>query len=122
MTKILESILAMIQKNGFLAMFTGGIVEQIIVPIPSPIITMAGGALLIDQGLPIFETIFSILSKFLFLTPLAQSLAPVWFILLPILEANPFWIILVSILASPGNLLKVSKKISKKLSEMNYLF
>lgn len=63
MTKILESILAMIQKNGFLAMFTGGIVEQIIVPIPSPIITMAGGALLIDQGLPIFETIFSIFIK-----------------------------------------------------------
>jgi len=63
MTKILESILTMIQKNGFLAMFTGGIVEQIIVPIPSPIITMAGGALLIEQGLPIFETIFSIFTK-----------------------------------------------------------
>lgn len=63
MTKILESILAMIQKNGFLAMFTGGVVEQIIVPIPSPIITMAGGALLIEQGLPIFETIFSIFTK-----------------------------------------------------------
>lgn len=44
-------------------MFTGGIVEQIIVPIPSPIITMAGGALLIEQGLPIFETIFSIFTK-----------------------------------------------------------
>jgi len=63
MTKILDSILAMIQKNGFLAMFTGGIVEQIIVPIPSPIITMAGGALLIEHGLPIFETIFSIFTK-----------------------------------------------------------
>ncbi len=63
MTKILESILAMIQKNGFLAMFTGGVVEQIIVPIPSPIITMAGGALLIEKGLPIFETIFSIFTK-----------------------------------------------------------
>ena len=63
MTKILESILSMIQKNGFLAMFTGGIVEQIIVPIPSPIITMGGGALLIEQGLPIFETIFSIFTK-----------------------------------------------------------
>jgi len=63
MTKILESILIMIQKNGNLSLFLGGFIEQIIVPIPSPIITMAGGAFLIAQNLPIFETIWQIFIK-----------------------------------------------------------
>ncbi|MBU3935231.1 VTT domain-containing protein [Patescibacteria group bacterium] len=63
MTKILESILALIHQNGLLAMLGGGFVEQIIVPIPSPIITMAGGALLITHTLPIFETIWQIFIK-----------------------------------------------------------
>lgn len=48
--EILNKILEMIQKNGNLAMFLGGLIEQIIVPIPSPIITMAGGAFLISQN------------------------------------------------------------------------
>ena len=63
MTKILESILKLIQTNGNLSMFLGGFIEQIIVPIPSPIITMAGGAFLINIGLPIFETIWQIFVK-----------------------------------------------------------
>lgn len=46
-----------------MAMFLGGLIEQIIVPIPSPIITMAGGAFLIEAGLPIFETIWQIFTR-----------------------------------------------------------
>ncbi len=63
MTKILEAILSLVHQNGLLAMLGGGFIEQIIVPIPSPIITMAGGAFLISHTLPIFETIWQIFIK-----------------------------------------------------------
>lgn len=63
MEHILNSILEMIKTNALLAMFGGGFIEQIIVPIPSPIITMAGGALIIERNLPIFEAIWQIFNK-----------------------------------------------------------
>jgi len=63
MTQILQSILDMVKTHGLLAMFIGGVVEQIIVPIPSPIITMSGGAFLIPTGLPIFQTIWEIITQ-----------------------------------------------------------
>lgn len=63
MTQILQSILDMIKSHGPLAMFVGGIIEQIIVPIPSPIITMSGGAFLIDPNLPFFQTIWEIITQ-----------------------------------------------------------
>jgi len=63
MEQILNSILALIKTNALLAMFGGGFIEQIIVPIPSPIITMAGGAFIIDRNLPIFEAIWQIFNK-----------------------------------------------------------
>ncbi|MFA5828625.1 MAG: VTT domain-containing protein [Candidatus Shapirobacteria bacterium] len=63
MTHILNSILDLIKTNALLAMFGGGFIEQIIVPIPSPIITMAGGALIVDRNLPIFEAIWQIFNK-----------------------------------------------------------
>ncbi|RLC34758.1 hypothetical protein DRH14_02240 [Candidatus Shapirobacteria bacterium] len=63
MQQILNSILALIQNNGLLAMILGGFIEQIIVPIPSPIITMAGGAFLVDLNQAFFDTIFQIFTK-----------------------------------------------------------
>lgn len=63
MQHILQYILDLVQHNGLLAMIIGGFVEQIIVPIPSPIITMAGGAFLVAHGLPIFETFWQIIIK-----------------------------------------------------------
>jgi len=63
MTQILQFILNMVQTHGFLAMFLGGLVEQIIVPIPSPIITMSGGAFLITHGFSFFQTIWEIISQ-----------------------------------------------------------
>lgn len=61
--QILDKILELIQKNGNAAMFLGGLIEQIIVPIPSPIITMAGGAFLISQNLDFFETMWELFTK-----------------------------------------------------------
>lgn len=39
-----------IRHNGSLSVFLGGIFEEIIVPIPSPLVSMAGGAFLITRG------------------------------------------------------------------------
>ncbi|MDD4106794.1 MAG: VTT domain-containing protein [Candidatus Shapirobacteria bacterium] len=63
MTEILQKILSMVQTHGSLSMFIGGVVEQIIVPIPSPIITMSGGVFLVSRSLPILQLIWEILAK-----------------------------------------------------------
>ncbi len=63
MTQILQIILDMVKTHGSLSMFIGGIVEQIIVPIPSPIITMSGGAFLISHNVSIFQALLEIISK-----------------------------------------------------------
>ena len=63
MTQILQFILDMVKTHGFLSMFLGGVIEQVIVPIPSPIITMSGGAFLISAGTPFFQAIWEIISK-----------------------------------------------------------
>jgi len=39
-----------IQTNGVLSIFIGGIIEEIFVPIPSPLVSMAGGAFLLNQS------------------------------------------------------------------------
>lgn len=63
MTQILQIILDLVKTNGLLAMFLGGIIEQIIVPIPSPIITMSGGAFLVSKNTAIFQAIWEIICK-----------------------------------------------------------
>jgi membrane protein DedA with SNARE-associated domain len=63
MEQILTFILELVKNNGLLAMALGGFIEQIIVPIPSPIITMAGGAFLIGHDLHFFEAIWQIIAK-----------------------------------------------------------
>jgi membrane protein DedA with SNARE-associated domain len=39
-----------IRENGSLSVFIGGIIEEIVVPIPSPLVSMAGGAFLVEKG------------------------------------------------------------------------
>lgn len=50
--QITNWIISSIGNNGSLAIFLGGLIEQVIIPIPSPLITMAGGFLLIPQDIP----------------------------------------------------------------------
>ena len=38
-----------IQNNGSLSIFIGGFLEEVVVPIPSPLVSMAGGALLVGE-------------------------------------------------------------------------
>jgi len=63
MEDILNYILGLVQTHGLLSMFLGGLIEQIIVPIPSPIITMAGGAFLIGHNQPVFEIIWQVFTR-----------------------------------------------------------
>lgn len=63
MTQILNTILAMVKTHGPLSMFIGGIVEQIIVPIPSPIITMSGGVFLISKQGNFLNILWQIITR-----------------------------------------------------------
>lgn len=46
-----------IRSNGGLSIFIGGIIEEIFVPIPSPLVAMAGGAFLIVKGEAVFPSL-----------------------------------------------------------------
>ena len=64
-------IITAIGTNGSMAIFLGGLIEQVIIPIPSPLITMAGGFLLIPQNIPFLE----VLKEALFSVVLPYTLA-----------------------------------------------
>ena len=51
MTEIIDWIMALMRSNGPLSVFVGVMLEQIIVPIPSPLIVMGAGAILIDPSI-----------------------------------------------------------------------
>ncbi len=55
--RLIEKIIAGIGSRGPLAVFIGGLVEQIIIPIPSPLITMSGGFLLIPKEVSFFTAL-----------------------------------------------------------------
>jgi membrane protein DedA with SNARE-associated domain len=52
-----------IGENGILAVFLGGITEQVVIPIPSPLIAMASGFLLVAKDLPLGEALGQIFFK-----------------------------------------------------------
>ena len=54
-------ILAVLQAYGPLSVFVGIIIEEIIIPIPSPIVPMAAGALLVPAALPPLEAALHVL-------------------------------------------------------------
>ena len=56
-------IMALLQAHGAAAVFVGVIIESIIVPIPSPLIIMGAGALLIEPGLAWGAALPAILTK-----------------------------------------------------------
>jgi membrane protein DedA with SNARE-associated domain len=58
---ITQWIMELMRTHGQLSVFIGVIVEQIIVPIPSPLIVMGAGALLISPGLSIPSALLQIL-------------------------------------------------------------
>ncbi len=61
--QITNWIIVSIGDNGPLFIFLGGLIEQVIVPIPSPLITMAGGFLLIEQNVSLLQAVQEVLFK-----------------------------------------------------------
>ena len=60
MMGLIDKIFAAIKTHGMISVFLGGIIEEIIVPIPSPLICMGAGYLLIEPNLSFeFFAIFS---------------------------------------------------------------
>ena len=60
-SEITQWIMALMRAHGQLAVFIGVMIEQIIVPIPSPMIIMGAGAILILPGLSVPEAFLQIL-------------------------------------------------------------
>ncbi len=55
-----EIIVAWVQDLGWIGVLAGILVESVIAPIPSPLIPMAAGAILIPDGLNVFEAAIQI--------------------------------------------------------------
>ncbi|MFB6245591.1 MAG: DedA family protein [Candidatus Nanohaloarchaea archaeon] len=51
-----HELITLIQNHGVLAVVAGALIEEIVVPIPSPVIPMAAGAFLIPPGAGALET------------------------------------------------------------------
>ena len=60
-SEITQWIMGLMRAHGQLSVFVGVMIEQIIVPIPSPMIIMGAGAILILPGLSIPEAFLQIL-------------------------------------------------------------
>jgi hypothetical protein len=54
-------VMELMANNGQLSVFVGVMIEQIIVPVPSPLILMEAGALLISPGLSVPNAFLQIL-------------------------------------------------------------
>lgn len=89
MEHLLQGILNLVQTHGLLAMIIGGLVEQIIVPIPSPIITMAGGAFLTYPNIPIFEAIWQVFTQVTLPYSLAATLGTSFVFLIAFYGGKP---------------------------------
>lgn len=67
MFKIVDQItnwlISAIGENGVWAIFGGGMIEQVIIPIPSPLIAMAGGFLLVAKEQPLLSALGEIFLK-----------------------------------------------------------
>jgi membrane protein DedA with SNARE-associated domain len=67
-----EALIQLIQQHGVLAVVIGMVVEEILVPIPSPIIPMAAGSILIES-----EALFPAIVEIFFKIALPASIASV---------------------------------------------
>lgn len=67
-------ILALLQTHGATAVFIGVMIESVIVPIPSPLIIMGAGALLIEPGLSAAAALPVLLTKIVLPGAVASTL------------------------------------------------
>ncbi|MBI3297104.1 MAG: VTT domain-containing protein [Elusimicrobia bacterium] len=74
MTQATAWIMALIKTHGAAAVFIGVIIESVIVPIPSPLIIMGAGAILIEPGLGLGAALPGILGKIVLPGAVASTL------------------------------------------------
>lgn len=63
MGNVLGATTSFIQKFGSWGVFFAGILEQIVVPIPSPIVPMGGGFFLVEKKIALIEAIKQVISR-----------------------------------------------------------
>lgn len=63
MADVLGATTTFIQKFGSRGVFFAGIIEQIVVPIPSPIVPMGGGFFLIEKGISLVDALKQVILK-----------------------------------------------------------
>jgi len=63
MGDVLGATTSFIQKFGSFGVFFAGIIEQVIVPIPSPIVPMGGGFFLVEKGISLVRAIQLVIFK-----------------------------------------------------------
>lgn len=59
---IVDKIFLSIKSHSFISVFLGGVIEEIIVPIPSPLISMAAGYFLIEPNLSLGKAALKIIT------------------------------------------------------------
>ncbi|MFB6216288.1 MAG: DedA family protein [Candidatus Aenigmatarchaeota archaeon] len=69
---VVEQILALIVEHGVLAVMLGMVIEEVFVPVPSPVIPMAAGFLLVDA-----VTLPAVIMQILFVIAIPASIASV---------------------------------------------
>ncbi len=74
LSDIISWIIAIIQQHGSLAVFLGVLIEEIIIPIPSPLILMASGFILVDPSSTLFGALFQTFSIILIPAVLAGTI------------------------------------------------
>ena len=62
-SSLTQWIMELLRSHGPMSVFVGVIIESVIVPIPSPLIIMGAGAILIDPSISIFQAFPLILMK-----------------------------------------------------------
>lgn len=67
-------ILALLHTHGAAAVFIGVMIESVIVPIPSPLVIMGAGAILIEPGLPAAAALAAMLAKIVLPGAIASTL------------------------------------------------
>ena len=73
-SEITNWVMELMRANGQLSVFMGVMIEQIIVPIPSPLIIMGAGAILVSPGLSVPNAFLQILWIIVFPGSIASTL------------------------------------------------
>jgi membrane protein DedA with SNARE-associated domain len=88
--QITQWIMNLIETHGPAMVFLGVMIESIIIPIPSPLIIMGAGALLIHSGQPHHITFINIVCKIVLPGSIASTLGAYFSFLIPYWGGRPF--------------------------------